>query len=195
MGRCHLHDSRAYEGEVCGVLENELHSQDFDTGIVASDCASALWAVQKSEDQQALPWTSLSLGRMAPLWIWVEWINDCLKHCLPKQWVRAHTKRSAVTAGSLTYIQDECDKWADHSLELEERHGDFFEYDLHFGLFDTRDGYRPGQRVRVLEAVPVWLDRRRVPIDESRPIERLDGSYSWRALRRFDWYKIRSVRP
>ena len=195
VGRCHLHDSRAYEGEVCGVLENELCSRDVDTGVVASDCASALWAIQRSNDQPALPWTSLSLERMAPLWIWMEWVKEFLKRRLPKQWVRAHTTKSAITSGSLTYIQDECDKWADHSLELEEIQGDFFELDLHFGLFDTSEGYRPGQRVRVLEAMSVWLNRRQVPIDESRPTERLDGSFSWRALRQYDWYKIRSLTP
>ena len=73
--------------------------------------------------------------------------------------------------------------------------GDFFEHDLHFGLFDTSNGYRPGQRVCVLEGIPVWLNHRQVPIDDSRPLQRLDGTYSWRALRHLDWYKVRSLQP
>ena len=87
VARCNLHDSRAYEGEVCGVLENEIFSQDCDTGMVASDCSSALWAITKSEEQHAPPWSSLSLERMPLLWIWADRIKSYLKSRLLKQWV------------------------------------------------------------------------------------------------------------
>ena len=57
-------------------------------------------------------------------------------------WTRAHTDSSEINPGTLTALQDWCDRAAPLGVELPSLTSEFYEYDVQFPLFCTRAGPR-----------------------------------------------------
>ena len=100
---------------------------------------------------------------------------------------RAHTDASEIILGTLTALQDWCDRSAPLGARLPSLASEFYEYDVRFPIFCTKAGSLPGLRSRLNSEVPLLLaDRaRRVWTPDSvmnRPTEHADGSRSWRGI-------------
>ena len=72
-------------------------------------------------------------------------------------WTRAHTDLSEIVPGTLTALQDWCDRSAPLGAELLSLTSEFYEYDVQFPLFCTKAGALPGLRKRLTSEVPSLL--------------------------------------
>ena len=102
-------------------------------------------------------------------------------------WTQAHTDASEIILGTLTALQDWCDRSAPLGVGLPSLASEFYEYAVRFPLFCTKAGSLPGLRARLTsEVASLLVDRaRRVWMPDSvmnRPTEHADGSRSWRGI-------------
>ena len=80
----------------------------------------------------------------APLW---EMLHEVIRPTYEQRhlnwtWIKAHTRTSGIVLGTLTHIQDRCDRHAPLCKRLPERTADHFEYDTRYALFDTKEELR-----------------------------------------------------
>ena len=92
--------------------------------------------------------------------------------------------RAEIIPGTLTALQDWCDRSAPLGAELPSLTSEFYEYDVRFPIFCTKAGSLPGLRTRLTSEVPSMLAERSQGVwtpDSvlNRPVEHADGSRSW----------------
>ena len=153
-----------------------------------SDCRSALYAVRRTLRRKpsasrsclmtAAPLYCFASERLGEGGMWEE---------MDWTWTRAHTDASEIILGTLTALQDWCDRSAPLGAGLPSLASEFYEYDVRFLLFCTKAGLLPGLRARLTsEVASLLVDRaRRVWMPDSvmnRPTEHADGSRSWRGI-------------
>ena len=129
--------------------------------VPVSDCLGALFPIRK-RIQNHLPASRRCLMTGAPLW---EMLHEVIRPVYENRhlnwtWIKAHTRAKDILPGTLTHIQDWCDRHAPLCRCLPERTADHFVYDTRYALFDTKKGYLPGQRMRMLSDIPEAIKRK-----------------------------------
>ena len=102
-------------------------------------------------------------------------------------WTRAHTDASEIILGTLTALQDWCDRSAPLGARLPLLASEFYEYDVRFPIFCTKTGSLPGLRSRLnLEVASLLAERARTVWTPDSVMNRLtehaDGSRSCRGI-------------
>ena len=130
----------SYEAEAAGLLESLERAANMLTNIVpTSDCLGALFTIRK-RIQNHLQASRRCLMTGAPLW---EMLNEVIRPIYENRhliwtWIKAHTRTIDILPGTLTHIQDWCDRHAPLCRCLPERTADQFIYDTRYALFDTK---------------------------------------------------------
>ena len=157
----------SYEAEAAGLLESleraaNMHNTNIGTDIIpTSDCLGALFTIRK-RIRNHLPASRRCLMTGVPL---REMLDEIIRPIYESRhliwtWIKAHTRTIDILPGTLTHIQDWCDRHAPLCKCLPERTSDHFIYDTRYALFDTKEGDLPGQRMRMLSDIPEAIKRK-----------------------------------
>ena len=149
VGRVHL-PSMSYESAVAGLLQSLDVMAGLGVGSIAvSDCQSALYTVHRT--LRCRPTASRScLMTAAPLFCFASEHLDGRDDWDGTKWTwtQAHTDASEVVLGTLTTLQDWCDRTALMGAEIPSQASEFYEYDVCFLIFCERAGSIPGLQTR-----------------------------------------------
>ena len=189
VGRLHMLGS-SYEAEVAGILEGLARGLKNGRDVIpTSDCRSALYMIRKLLRKRRSD-SRLCLMAGSPLWAYLyqELFSEGLAWERRWTWTRAHVAADQIQDGTLTGMQDWCDRRAPDAVGIPPRRSDFYHHDTLSGMFDTTKGSLPGQRMRIIRDIPKTLKKHArgqgIPDTVAQRSQlHPDGSLSWRAMR------------